>query len=785
MKRSGRGGALVSLGLAALSCRASPPAAAAPTNAVASAPAIGPSVTPPLPAPPRIDKELLRAYADSRGFTRGAPRSATVTPDSRAVLFLRSGPKDGKQSLYEMDVASGSVRTLVTPESLASGAEQLTAEERARRERMRVTASGFTAFELSFDGKTIVVALSGNLYAVDRTRNDGSVTTHVIATGKGAVIDPHLSPDGKLVAYVQNDDVHVASVDGSAKPRAITTGGTERKPHGLTDFAAAEELSRSRGFWWSPDSTSILFEEADAAALPQFTIADPAHPERPADRVGYPRAGTSNAVLRFGIVRVAMSSPSPGSVRWIDWERTSLPYIATVTWNDGAPPSLVALDRAQQNEVLLVVDPRTGKTREAVREHDDAWVNYNSDGHLRWLPDGSAFLWRSERDGDARVALVSSRDASKMTWLTPPGTQVVSILDIDAPKRTAILETTRDALHFEVTRVSLERGEPVAIAKLEDGAVHGSFNGSHDVFLAREGSLSGAHRLVVRTLDGRTSREVPSVAALPPVPASPVEMESVGPDGVHVALVRPRSYVAGSRAAYPLIDSAYGGPHVQVVDLDPRSIVFKQWMADATGAIVVSIDSKGTPNRGRAWERALRGRLSDVPLEGHVDVIRALVASHPEIDASRIGVYGASFGGTFAALAVLRHPEVYSAAVSIAPVTDWRNYDTAYTERYMGLPDANVAAYDAASVVRAAAVAPALGPGSRSPTLLLAHGTADDNVYFFNSLELVDALEKSGRDFTFLPFAGQTHQFASPDAMATLWLKAAETLAHALAPTRH
>jgi dipeptidyl-peptidase 4 len=743
-----------------LACEA--PAPAAPTNATsapASTAAVA-SIAPPAPAPPVIDRDFLRLYAESRRFSRGAPRQATITTDGTAVLFLRSEPRDARQSLYEMDLATGTARLVLSPESLDQGPEHLTAEERARRERMRITANGFTAFELSKDGRTLVVTLSGKLYAVDRA----SGNAHVIETGKGAVIDPHLSPDGKLVAFVQDDDVHVAAVDGHRRPRALTRGGKEDRPHGLADFAASEELGRYRGFWWSPDSQSILYEEWDGTALEHFTIADPGRPDRPADRVAYPRAGTTNAVLRFGIV----GATSPGATTWIDWDRAKMPYVPAVVWDEGAPPCLTVVDRLQKNEALLVVDPRTGKTREAMREHDDAWLNTEGEGQVRWLRDGSGFLWWSDRDGDARVAIVSAKDSS-VRWLTPGGVQVASILDLDSARRTATVETTRDGLHYEVTRVSLDGGEPTTLARIDDGEVRGHFDGSHDVFLTQEGSLSGVHRLMVRSVDGKISREVPSVAA--PAPVTHVEMEEVGPDAMHVALVRPHAYVQGAR--YPLIDAAYAGPHVQVVGLDARAMLFAQWMADATGAIVFSVDAKGTPCRGRAWERALAGKLGDVPLDGHVQVVKALVATHPEIDGTRVGVYGGSFGGYFALLAALRRPDVFTAAVALAPVTDWRNYDTAYTERYLGLPADQAAAYDASSVVLAAAAPPAPGP---QPTILIAHGTADDNVYFFNSLQLVDALAKSGRPFRFLPLMGQTHQFASPEAQVAVWSAAAETL---------
>jgi dipeptidyl-peptidase 4 len=743
-----------------------------PANATPPVPVPPASVSPPTPAAPVIARDFLRLYTESRNFTRGAPRHPTVTPDGTAVVFLRSEARETKQSLYEMDVATGTTRLLLAPESLDQGPEHLTAEERARRERMRVTASGFTAFELSKDGKTLVVTLSGKLYAVDRA----SGRVHVIETGKGAVIDPRLSPDGKQVAYVQDDDVHVVSVDGHGKARALTRGGKEDRPHGLADFAASEELERYRGFWWSPDSQSILYEEWDGTALEHFTIADPGRPEKPAERVPYPRAGTANAVLRFGVVGVA----TPGATTWVDWDRAKMPYVPAVLWDEGAPPCLVVLDRLQKNESLLVVDPKTGKTREAMREHDDAWLNTEGDGQVKWLRDGSAFLWWSDRDGDARVGLVSAKDPGptpNVKWLTPSGTQVTSILDVDSARRTVIVGTTRDGLHHEVTRVSVDGGDPVTLAKIDDGEVRGAFDGSHDVFVASEDSLSGVHRVMVRSVDGRIAREVPSVAA--PAPVTHVEMEEVGPDRMHVALVRPHGYVQGAR--YPLVDAAYGGPHVQLVALDQRSMLFKQWMADATGAIVFSVDAKGTPGRGRAWERELAGKLGDVPLDGHVQVVKALVAAHPEIDGSRVGIYGGSFGGYLSALAVLRRPDVFTAGVALAPVTDWHNYDTAYTERYMGLPADQTAAYEASSVVLAAAVPPAPGP---QPTLLIAHGTADDNVYFFNSLQLVDALAKAGRHFQFLPLMGQTHQFASPEAQAAVWSAAVETLQRGLGTAR-
>ncbi|MGH7298693.1 MAG: DPP IV N-terminal domain-containing protein, partial [Polyangiaceae bacterium] len=567
-------------------------------------------------------------------------------------------------------MTTGATRELLAPEALDTGAEHLTLEERARRERMRITASGFAFFLSSKDGKTIVVSLSGKLYALDRA----SGKTHRVDVGEGAAIDPQLSPDGKLLAYVQANDVHVVPVDGRAKPRAITRGGTDVRPHGLADFCASEELYRYHGYRWSPDSQAILWEDADASKLDKLTIADPGHPETPPDIVPYPRAGGPNAVLRFGITRIA----SPGTTTWVEWDREQMPYVSRVVWPEHAPPTLVVLDRLQKNAVVLLVDPTTGKTREAVREHDEAWANVDASVPL-WLPDGSAFVWMSERDGDRRYGLVPAHDPAGVRWLTPAGMQAEEALDVDGERRTLTFTATRDGVHRETLRVSLDGGPVTTVARADGGSVTAQFTpGAHDVFLSRDESLTAPPRVVVRSREGRELREIPSVAAVPALPR--VELTTARPDAVRVAIVRPRSSVPGAR--YPIVDAAYGGPGVQVVSADGAAYLLAQWMADATGAVVVSIDARGTPGRGRAWERAILGHLGDVPLDGHVAAIQALAASHPELDAARVGVYGWSFGGYFSALAVLRRPDFFKAGVAVAPVTDWRNYDTAYTERY-------------------------------------------------------------------------------------------------------
>ena len=326
--------------------------------------------------------------AQTRSFRLGLPAQTRLTPDGRTALFLRSGPRDPAQSLFTMDVATGETRLLVDPRAVLAAPETLSAEERARRERMRVHASGFTSLELSRDGSKALVTLSGRVYVVERA------TGHAreLPTGEGAAIDPRFSPDGARVAYVQHDDLHIVPVEGGLAV-AVTHGGSERRTHGLAEFIAAEELGRARGFWWSPDGGRLLYEEADTSKVDVLTIADPFHPEGAPQRIAYPRPGRPNADVRFGVVAAA-----GGPTIWAQWDHARFPYVAQASWPKGGPPLVYVLDRRQQQAELLAIDRATGKTTVLVAEHDDAWINVDPSAP-HWLSDGTGFSGRASARG--------------------------------------------------------------------------------------------------------------------------------------------------------------------------------------------------------------------------------------------------------------------------------------------------------------------------------------------------------------------------------------------------
>jgi dipeptidyl-peptidase-4 len=732
------------------------PTAAPPAPATASAP------TAALESRAGPDPRFLDQLTATLRFTLGTPQAIQVAPGGRSVLFLRSGPRSLVRDLYELDVEAGKERLLASAQRLlGGGAERLTPEEKARRERVRLTARGIAAYDLPDDAARVLVPLSGRLFVLER--RTGAVRE--LPAAGGGPLDPRFSPDGTRVACVRGGELYVIDVAAGTQ-RRLTAGATPALSHGLAEFVAQEEMDRREGYWWSPDSRTLAYEESDTSQVELFHIADPLHPERPADAWPYPRPGRANAAVRLGLVDAAgadadaAAGAAPGAApaapavpavpatRWVAWDRDKFPYLAAVRWRHGGPLTLLVQNREQTEELLLAVEPQTGATRTLLAESDAAWLNIPL-SVPRWLDDGSGFLWISERTGEPRLELRAA-DGAVRRWLTPPGFGLRSLAGVDDAAGVAYVAASADPTQEQLWRVPLGAGEPVALTREP---------GIHAAFLARDGSaavwsetrLAGDPTWSVRRRDGSVAGRLRSVAERPPFFPN-LELAELGPLGFHAAVIRPRAFQAGRK--YPVLVSVYAGPKVQTVRRDwGGAYLLDQWIADH-GFVVLILDGRGTPGRGRDWERVLKGNLIDVQLADQVAGLQAAGARYPEMDLSRVGIVGWSFGGYFAAMAAMRRPDVYRAAVAGAPVCDWRDYDTHYTERYLGLPQANPEGYRRSSVETWC-------PDLRVP-LLVVHGTADDNVYFMHSLKLTDALFRAGRPYDFLVLPGFTHMV--PDA---------------------
>jgi dipeptidyl-peptidase-4 len=696
--------------------------------------------------PESADLRYFRELVETRNYSLGQPVSPQLTPDGKAVVFLRGGARDPVLRLYEFTIADSKLREILTPEKLLQGAEEkLTAEERSRRERERQSLRGFTSFQLSKDGSKLLVALSNRLYLV--ARSDGHVTE---LPGRNW-IDPHFSPDGRAVAAVSGGELHVIDLE-KLTDTALTSGANETIQHGTAEFVAQEEMDRHEGFWWSPDSQSIAYQETDNSSVESRFIADPLHPETPPAKNFYPRAGTQNAKVRLGIV-----ARGGRDTRWVEWDREKYPYLARVVWKEAeAPLCVVVQNRAQQEELFLAVDPSTGATRELLRENDAAWLNLDQKPMPVWLKDifsgvdGRQFLWSTERNGSWQIELHNVSGAL-VRAVTPASFQLEKLIDANDGDRSIVVSGGPDPRERHLFRFFIDKeSEPQKLTHAA-GRHDAVFGDTKEQFLHRSDLMDGGSGWdILRSSDGERIAALPSVAERP---ASLPKVELLRTEGARPmdgAIVRPRDFHKSER--YPVILDVYAGPHHKQVLAQPDRYMIDQWMADR-GYIVVALDGRGTPGHGREWERAIRGNLIKAALEDQVAGLEALAKHEPAMDLKRVGVVGWSFGGYFSAMAVMQKPEVFRCAVVGAPVVTWENYDTFYTERYLGLPSENAEGYRASSVLTYA-------KDLRRPVLLI-HGLTDDNVYAQHSMQLADALFNAGKTFNFLPLLG-THMVSEP-----------------------
>ncbi len=715
-------------------------------------------------AGPDPEDHFFEELVATRGFNLGAPLAVRITPDDRSVLFLQSGPRDPVLRLYELSIRSGKVQELLTPEALLGGKEEtLSVEEKARRERMRMTLRGFTSFELSQDGNRLLVSLAGRLFVF--SRKTGEVKE--LPTGDQSWLDPHLSPDGRWVAAVRNDDLYVIDLETTEVTR-VTRGAGGAITHGVAEFVAQEEMGRYSGYWWSPDSTRLVYEEADSSAVETLYIMSPRHPERPPVSFRYPRAGKANVTTRLGIV-----SREGGDTTWIDWDRERYPYLARVVWQADGPLTLLVQRRDQQEEALLAVDEETGATRVLLVEEDEAWVNLGPSSRRvpipYWLPKDRGFIWHTERNGGWQLEL-RAPDGKLVRALTPVGMNIERLVDVGARGRTLVVSGGPDPRENHLYRVSLSGGEPVPLTH-EPGIHRATFSSSHRLYAHYFVLEDGRRGVWIRTMRGKVKAKLPYRTATPPFFPNAEVTRTKGERSFDAVIVRPRDFDPNRK--YPVILHVYGGPMHKMVTRNPYRYFRDQWMADQ-GYLVVSLDGRGTPGHGRDWERAIRGNFIDVVLEDQVAGLRALAEMVPEMDLSRVAVTGWSFGGYLTAMATIRRPDVFQVGVAGAPVTDWLDYDTHYTERYLGLPDQNPEGYRASSVLTYAA--------QLERPLMLIHGVTDDNVYFVHTLKLIEALFTAGRPYDLVLLPG-THLLPDPVQRRNLWTRMMDYIEAHLAPT--
>jgi dipeptidyl-peptidase-4 len=689
--------------------------------------------------------EYPELAARTRRFTYGAPRAVTVGADGARVVFLRSaGAEDPIDRLYVFDVATATERLIADPAALLGGdaAGEMTAAERALRERTRLSASGIGSFGTDPNARVAAFALGGRLYRADLLTGDVTV-----CEAAGGVIDPRPDPAGRRIAYVSTATGHGAlRVTGADGDTLIA--GEHGISWGLAEFIAAEEFARYRGYWWSPDSTSLLAARVDEARVNRWHLADPTEPGESPRTIAYPHAGSDNAEVSLHLLDLDGG--------WVDvhWDRETYPYVVAVSWTEIGGPLITVLRRLQQHGLVLAVDPRTGETQVHAELADPRWVEPVG-GTPVYLSDGRVMVGGElAHDGyDARCLFADG------TLVSPPNLYVRRAAGRLDGNDLLVEASEHEPSEQHVFRIGVSTGMSGAdVTRLTaEPGWHAAVAGGDTLVIASTSlDAPGTRWRVLRARRaGLTSLgELSNLAANPPYAPRPA-LDRVTDRRLPAGVLYPRGHVAGRKL--PILVDIYGGPGHQEVVASRARWVERQWWADA-GFAVVTIDNRGTPGVAPSFEKVIHRRMTDVILGDQVDALHALGDKHPDLDLSQVAIRGWSFGGWLAALAVLKRPDIYRAGVVGAPVTDWELYDTAYTERYLGLPGDGSDVYAHHSLVELAREP--LGAGEVASPMLLVHGFADDNVVPAHTLRLSAAMLAAGRPHSMIPLPGASHMAA-------------------------
>jgi len=710
--------------------------------------------------PVHAEKLTLEAITGALPLSGPTLMKPQVAPDGSRVTFLRGKDTDRNQlDLWEYDIASGQTRLLVDSKVVLPGGEQLSDEEKARRERQRIAAfSGIVDYQWAPDAHALLFPLGGELYLYDLAKQGGAAVRQ-LTHGEGFATDPKISPKGGFVSFVRERNLWVIDL-ASGKQVQLTADGSETIGNGVAEFVADEEMDRHTGYWWAPDDSAIAFIRIDETPVPvqkRYEVyAD--HTDVVAQR--YPQAGQPNAR-----VQLATLAPKAGAKpRWIDLGKEQDIYLARVDWRDPQRLTFQRQSRDQKRLELVESTLATGKQRVLATETSATWVPLHND--LRFLKDGR-FLWASERSGYEHLYL-ASEDGATMTPLTAGDWIVDEVLAVDEAAGRVYFAATKDSpLQKNVYAVALAGGAVERLSKA---------NGTHAVSFARNASVyvdswsnTGTPPQIelFKANGDKLATLLKNELADPQHPYAkyrdaqrPVEfgtlMAADGRTTLHYSLIKPAGFDPKRR--YPVMVQVYGGPAAQTVTdawAAKGDALFNQYLAQQ-GYVVFSLDNRGTPRRGRDFGGALYGKQGTVEVDDQLRGV-AWLKSQSWVDGARIGVQGWSNGGYMTLMLLAKHSEAYACGVAGAPVTDWALYDTHYTERYMNLPAANVEGY------REARIASHLD--GLKAKLLLIHGMADDNVLFSNSTSLMSELQKRGTPFELMTYPGAKHGLSGSNAL--------------------
>jgi dipeptidyl-peptidase-4 len=671
-------------------------------------------------------------------------RGVKFSPDGATVTYLKDRTDDLTiTDLWAADVGGGAPRMLLDGRKLAPDGRELSEAEKARRERAGVKTRGVIGYDWDEQGRFILAPVEGDLWLYEVK----TAQARQLTRSAGDEIDARVSPKGRFVSYVRDDNLYVTPTEGGPE-RALTTGGTELQSWGTAEFIAQEEMDRSTGYWWSPDDTRVAVAFVDQSGVDIVERPEVGATGAKVVAQRYPRVGRPNARVDLFIQDVAS-----GRRVKVDLGSNADIYLARVDWSkDGRTVYVQRQTRDQRRLDLLAVDPGTGASRVILAETSPHWVDLTDD--FRALK-GGGFLWSSERSGFRHLYLYGP-DGRLTRQLTRGDWAVDKIEAVDEATGTLVFAANRDAPNERrLYKVSFRApGEPAALTPAggwwtasvgKSGAFVGTY--ADPVTPPRTGLYAADGKFVRWIEENRLDASHPF--ALYAGRFAPTQYGTIpASDGQPLVWAMRTPPGFDPKRKYPVIVQVYGGPgsaRTQKGWTEPEDLLYLE-----AGYIVFRLDNRGTPNRSVAFKTAIDRKLGQVEVEDQLAGARYL-QSLPYVDTQRIGVTGWSYGGYMTLLLLTAPDSPFKAGVSGAPVTDWTLYDTHYTERYMGTPTDNAGGYEASQVLPRL---PRLKPNS----LLLIHGMADDNVTFDHTTRVLYALQAEGRPFETMVYPGLRHR---------------------------
>lgn len=673
-------------------------------------------------------------------------RGLKISPDGSRVTFLRGKETDYERlDLWEYNLKSGKTNLLFDSDDLHTGDENLSDEEKARRERLRLSGSGIVSYQWSKDGKALFFPLAGDVYywRVGQEKAKKVVSTPEFET------DVKFSPKGSFLSYIREQNLYILDLE-TGKEKAVTTAGGGPLKYGMAEFIAQEEMDRMTGYWWSKDESKIALLKVDESTVAEVTRSEIYAEDIKLVKQRYPFAGEANVEVELGIFELAS-----GTTKWVDLGEDKDIYIPRVEWTKD--PDLLSYQwqsRDQKSLELRLVKWPSLEERVLLRETSKTWLNLHSD--LKFLKDGKHFIWASERDGFKHLYLYNLQ-GKELAQLTKGDWVVDEVEHIDEKRGLVYFSGRKDTpIESHLYTVPLKGGKISRVS---------SRKGFHKVSFGKDGGTYvdlfstastppqvSLHKATGERVTWLLKNEVDEEHPLHPYLSDWIvpefgSFESENGVRLHYRLFKPRNF--DPEKEYPVIVYLYGGPGAQRV-VNSWGRLFPQYMAQQ-GYAVFTLDNRGSDKRGKAFEDPIFHAMGTVEVEDQIQGVKFL-RKFPWVDPDRIGVHGSSYGGYMTLMTMFKAPDYFKAGASGAPVTDWTLYDTHYTERFMGNPKEVPEAYKKSSVFDYAT--------NLSGPLLIYHGMADDNVLFKNSTKLYKVLQDNNIPFMMMDYPGKKHRFS-------------------------